>query len=95
MQDAVAATPCSAVPAVAAASKVVTAAEAAALIPDGMWITVAGYVGAACPELLLRAVRVRFDSSGQPQQLGLLVVAAAGDFRGRGVDVLAAETLVE
>lgn len=39
------------------ASKVVSAEEAAALIPDGVWLTPAGFVGTSCPEALLNAVR--------------------------------------
>lgn len=38
-------------------SKVCSAEEAVALIPDGVWLTPAGFVGASCPELLLNALR--------------------------------------
>jgi hypothetical protein len=43
--------------AVPEASKVVSAEEAVALIPDGVWLTPAGFVGTSCPEALLNAVR--------------------------------------
>lgn len=38
-------------------SKVCSAEEAVALIPGGVWLTPAGFVGASCPELLLNALR--------------------------------------
>lgn len=38
-------------------SKVCSAEEAVALIPDGVWLTPAGFVGSSCPELLLNALR--------------------------------------
>jgi len=38
-------------------SKVCSAEEAVALIPDGVWLTPSGFVGTSCPELLLNALR--------------------------------------
>ena len=55
---------------------------------------VSGFVGSSSPELLLNAVRQRFDASGHPRELGIVVVASAGNNKGRGADVLAAEGLV-
>ncbi|GAB4815940.1 hypothetical protein N2152v2_002986 [Parachlorella kessleri] len=55
---------------------------------------VSGFVGSSSPELLLNAVRRRFDTTGHPRELGVVVVASAGNNKGRGADVLAAEGLV-
>ncbi|PSC74812.1 transferase [Micractinium conductrix] len=76
-------------------SKLCTAEEAAALIPDGAWLTFAGFVGTGCPELLLNAVRERFDACGAPSRLGLIFAASVGNSKGRGADQLSAEGLVD
>ena len=39
------------------------------------------------PELLVNAVRERFDDSGHPRSLHLLQVASVGDGKGRGMYV--------
>ena len=41
-------------------------------------------MGIGCPEALLNALRARFDASGSPRNLGVLMAASAGDFKGRG-----------
>ncbi|KAI3425234.1 hypothetical protein D9Q98_009002 [Chlorella vulgaris] len=74
--------------------KVCSAEEAVALIPDGVWLTPAGFVGTSCPELLLNAVRERFEATGHPQNLGVIFAASAGNSKGRGCDQLAAQGLV-
>ncbi|KAK9817065.1 hypothetical protein WJX72_009007 [[Myrmecia] bisecta] len=74
--------------------KVQTAEEAVRGIPDDATVTVGGFVGCGCPELLLQAVRQRFDASGQPRNMHLFNVATGGDGKGRGLDVLAAPGLV-
>lgn len=81
--------------AVPEASKICSAEEAVALIPDGVWLTIAGFVGTSLPELLLRAVRERFDATGAPANLGLIYAASVGNSKGRGFDLLAAEGLVD
>ncbi|EFN53785.1 hypothetical protein CHLNCDRAFT_36346 [Chlorella variabilis] len=77
------------------ASKVVSAEEAAALIPDGVWLTPAGFVGTSCPEALLNAVRRQYEATGHPRGLGLIYAASAGNSKGRGLDQLAVEGLVD
>ena len=52
-------------------------------------------MGTSCPELLLQAVRARFDRTGRPARLGLVTVASVGNSKGRGADVLGVEGLVE
>eukprot|EP00887_Chlorella_sp_A99_P000146 scaffold16.g146.t1 len=79
----------------AAQAKVISPERAAELVPDGALMTVAGFVGTSCPEVLLNAVRRRFDTSGHPLRLGLIYAASVGNSKGRGLDVLATEGLVD
>jgi hypothetical protein len=74
--------------------KVISAEEAAKLIPDGASVTVNGFVGSGHPELLVNALRDRFNASGHPQRLHLYTVAAVGDGKGRGLGRLAVKGLV-
>ncbi|KAK9845414.1 hypothetical protein WJX81_005954 [Elliptochloris bilobata] len=74
--------------------KLAIAQEAVAAIPDGATITVSGFVGCGCPELLVNTLRERFDRSGHPCGLHLFQVVAVGNGKGRGLSVLAAEGLV-
>lgn len=76
-------------------SKITSADEAVSLITDGQWITVQGFVGTGIPEALTTALRRRFDTTGHPKNLSLLMVASVGDGKGRGMDQLAQEGLLE
>src|SRR5580698_4866803 len=70
--------------------KVISAAEAARLIPDGAVITVSSSSGLGCPYAVLKAVGERFDAEGHPRQITTLHPIAAGDMWGvKGVDHLA------
>jgi propionate CoA-transferase len=70
--------------------KVISAAEAARLIPDGAVITVSSSSGLGCPDSVLKAVGERFDAEGHPRQITTLHPIAAGDMWGvKGVDHLA------
>ena len=60
-------------------SKLVTPAEAACLIKDGMVVSVSSSSGLGCPDLMLRAIGERFDSEGHPRDLTTLHPIAAGD----------------
>ena len=51
------------------ARKVLAAAEAAALIPDGAVVTVSSSSGLGCPDAVLAAIGERFDGSGHPRNL--------------------------
>ena len=55
---------------------------------------VAGFVGLGFPEHLVKAVRNRFDRTQHPKNLHVMVVAACGDGKGRGLDELAIDGLV-
>ena len=70
--------------------KVISAAEAARLIPDDAIVTVSSSSGLGCPEAVLKAVGERFDSEGHPRNITTLHPIAAGDMWGvKGVDHLA------
>jgi propionate CoA-transferase len=55
---------------------------------------VSGCVGTGCPELLIEALRERFDATGHPRNLRVWVMAPAGDGKGRGFGRLAVKGLV-
>ncbi len=69
---------------------VMTADEAARLIPDGAIVTVSSSSGLGCPDAVLAAIGRRFDNDGHPRDLTALHPIAAGDMWGiAGVDHLA------
>ena len=49
--------------------KVITAAEAAALIKNGDTVTTSGFVASAIPEALDRAVEERFLATGETRDI--------------------------
>ena len=70
--------------------KVISASEAARLIPDGAIVTVSSSSGLGCPDKVLKAIGERFESEGHPRNLTTLHPIAAGDMWGiKGVDHLA------
>ena len=70
--------------------KILSADEAAALIPDGAIVTVSSSSGLGCPDAVLAAIGRRFDASGHPRGLTTLHPIAAGDMWGvKGVDHIA------
>src|SRR5580698_7899822 len=70
--------------------KVISAADAARLIPDGAIVTVSSSSALGCPDAVLKAVGERFDTEGHPRNLTTLHPIAAGDMWGvKGVDHLA------
>jgi acyl CoA:acetate/3-ketoacid CoA transferase len=73
-----------------ARTRVLTAAEAARLIPDGATVTVSSSSGLGCPDAVLAAIGARFDTEGHPRHLTTLHPIAAGDMWGiKGIDHLA------
>ena len=71
-------------------ARVISAGEAAALIPDNAVVTVSSSSGLGCPDRVLRAIGERFDKTGTPQGLTTLHPIAAGDMYGiKGIDHLA------
>src|SRR5580693_8093066 len=70
--------------------KVLTADQAAALIPDGATVTISSSSGLGCPDAVLAAIGRRFEDSGHPRRLTTLHPIAAGDMYGiKGIDHIA------
>jgi acyl CoA:acetate/3-ketoacid CoA transferase len=63
-------------------SKVVSAAEAAAFVEDGMVVSVSSSSGLGCPDAVLAAIGERFDAEGHPKNITTLHPIAAGDMWG-------------
>lgn len=77
-------------------SKIKTAAQAAALIPNGAVVSVNSSSGLCCPDAMLAAIGERFRESGAPRGLTMLHPIAAGDMFGtKGVDHLAQPGLID
>jgi len=71
-------------------NKIISAAQAAALIRDGDVVTVSSSSGLGCPDKVLAAIGDRFEREGLPRGLTTLHPIAAGDMYGiRGIDHLA------
>ena len=70
--------------------RILSAAEAARLIPDGAVVTVSSSSALGCPDAMLAAIGARFDAEGHPRHLTTLHPIAAGDMWGvKGIDHLA------
>jgi acyl CoA:acetate/3-ketoacid CoA transferase len=70
--------------------RVLSAAEAARLIPDGAIVTVSSSSALGCPDATLAAIGARFDAEGHPRHLTTLHPIAAGDMWGvKGIDHIA------
>jgi propionate CoA-transferase len=76
-------------------NKIVTPAQAAAIIRDGDTIACSGFVGTGTPEELIGAIEQRFVDTGTPRDLTLVFAAAPGDGKERGLNRLAREGLVK
>jgi propionate CoA-transferase len=74
--------------------KVIGAADAAALVPDGATLAVDGFVGAATPEELLIALEERYRAHKCPRDLTVIAATGQGDATGRGLDRLGQDGMV-
>lgn len=74
--------------------EVITAEQAAELIPDGATIIPGGFGSCGHPDLLTMAVERRFKTTGSPRNLNLIFASGAGNKQGMGLDRLAHEGLV-
>ena len=71
-------------------AKILTAREAADLIPDGGTVAVNSSSGLCCPDAVLAGIGARFDETSHPRNLTTIHPIAAGDFFGtKGVDHIA------
>ena len=76
--------------------KLISLAEAAALIPDQAVVSVSSSSALGCPDAMLRAIGERFHAYGQPRGLTTLHPIAAGDMYGvDGIDHLAQPGLLK
>jgi propionate CoA-transferase len=75
-------------------NKIVSPAEAAAIVRSGDTVSVAGFVGIGTPDELLIAIERRFLETGEPADLTLVFAAAPGDGKDRGLNRLAHPGLV-
>ena len=75
--------------------KIVSAAEAAALVRSGDTIVTSGFVGIGTPDELLAALAERFVAEGEPEGLTLLFAAGQGDGHDRGLNRLGHEGLLK
>jgi len=75
---------------------IISAEEAAALIPDGATVSISASSGLACPDSMLQALGERFTTTGSPRQLTTVIPIAAGDMYGiGGIDHLAQPGLLK
>ena len=76
-------------------SKIKSAAEAAALIPNGAIVAVNSSSGLCCPDAVLAAIGERFRNERAPRDLTMIHPIAAGDMFGtKGIDHLAQTGLI-
>lgn len=76
-------------------NKIVSPAEAIAIVRDGDTVAFSGFVGTGTPEELIVALEERFLETGSPRDLTLVFAAAPGDGKDRGLNRLAHEGLVK
>lgn len=70
--------------------RVISAADAARLIPDGAIVTISSSSALGCPDATLAAIGARFETEGHPRNITTLNPIAAGDMWGvKGLDHLA------
>ncbi|MCQ9379401.1 acyl CoA:acetate/3-ketoacid CoA transferase [Methyloversatilis sp. XJ19-49] len=77
------------------ASKIMSAAEAVARIPDGATVATTGFVGIGFAEHVAIAVEQRFIDTQHPRDLTLVYAAGQGDGHSRGLNHFGHEGLVK
>ena len=77
------------------ADKVVSPADAAALVRSGDTICTSGFVGIGVPEELLQALEKRFVETKEPRDLTLIFAAGQGDGKDRGLNRLGHDGLLK
>ena len=76
------------------AIKILTARQAADLVPDNINFATNGFMGAAVAEEILAEIENRFLETGKPNNLTLLFCAAQGDGKTKGLNHMAHEGLI-
>jgi propionate CoA-transferase len=76
-------------------NKIVSAADAVAIIRPGDTLATSGFVGIGTPDELLAALSARFVESGEPRDLTLVFAAGQGDGKGRGLNRLGHDGLLK
>ena len=76
-------------------NKIVSAADAVALIRTGDTLATSGFVGIGTPDALLAALAERFVASGEPRNLTLVFAAGQGDGKERGLNRLGHDGLLK
>ena len=76
-------------------NKIVSAADALAIVRDGDTIAFSGFVGTGTPDELIGELERRFLETGHPRDLTLVFAAAPGDGKERGLNRLAHKGLVK
>lgn len=76
-------------------NKVVSSAEAVAIIRNGDTLCTSGFVGNGTPEELLQALERRFLETGSPRDLTLIFAAGQGDGGERGLNRLGHDGLLK
>jgi propionate CoA-transferase len=76
-------------------NKIVSAADALAILHDGDTIAFSGFVGTGTPDELILALEERFLATGHPRDLTFVFAAAPGDGKERGLNRLAHPGLVK
>ena len=66
--------------------KIITAAEAAAMVENGSTVATGGFVGCTHPEELTSALEKHFLATGTPADLTLVYAAGQGDGKTRGLN---------
>lgn len=75
--------------------KIISAADAVAMIRPGDTVATSGFVGIGTPNAVICALEKRFLETGEPRNLSLVFAAAPGDGKGQGLDRLAHDGLVK
>nr|WP_295974852.1 CoA-transferase [uncultured Bacillus sp.] len=76
-------------------SKVISAEEAAKLIPNEAVVACTGFGLGMVPEEVYLAIRKRFDETGFPKNLTFMWSAGNGNGKGRGANVFGVEGLIK
>jgi propionate CoA-transferase len=76
-------------------NKIVSPAEAVAIIASGDTVAISGFVGTGTPDELLIALEKRFLETGEPNGLTLVFAAAPGDGADKGINRLAHDGLIK